>query len=188
MTSQSGERPAARSPSHPDGPARPIDEPEPLLAEGPSCPACGHRNRQHSQFCGACGAPLASYCPHCGQIVAAGVVCCDRCSPAQPPASVGKCQSCGFANDIDAERCQKCGARLLTHCAHCACLIPASVSYCPQCGFERSRQVVDRVVERFEAHEEEGVRAWPVLDVSWGLMVALIVLSVALMIYILWQI
>jgi hypothetical protein len=44
------------------------------------------------------------------------------------------------------------------------------------------------VVERFEAHEEEGVRAWPVLDVSWGLMVALIVLSVALMIYILWQI
>jgi hypothetical protein len=132
--------------------------------------------------------PLAGYCPYCGRVVAPGVVCCERCALDHPPATLGKCQTCGFSNDLDAERCGRCGARLLTNCALCNAVIPGSFSYCPQCGFDCSRQVVERVVERFEVPKVEAGRSWPSLSVSTVLMGALMVLSVALMVYILWQI
>lgn len=188
MTSLPRESPPACSSRKRDRPAILTHDPEPAPAEGALCPSCGHSNRPQSQFCGSCGAPLARYCPHCGQLVAAAVVCCDRCAVDHPPATLGRCQTCGSSNELDAERCQQCGARLLINCAHCDALIPASFSHCPQCGFDCSRQVVDRVVERFETPQEEAGRPWPSLDASTALMSALIILSLALMVYILWQI
>jgi predicted amidophosphoribosyltransferase len=162
----------------------------PVSGTGPLCPGCGRQNRQGSQFCAHCGEPLGRYCHQCGQAIPPDLELCDRCSPDTLSLAnlAGRCQTCGEQNDVEAERCVKCGARLLINCARCGSPQPASFNFCPRCGFEQSRLVTDRLlggIDR-EQHEEPSRQARPRL--SWALMAALMVLSVALMVQILLQI
>lgn len=43
------------------------------------CAACGFANAEAARFCGSCGSPLATTCPHCHEPVAAGLRFCTSC-------------------------------------------------------------------------------------------------------------
>jgi predicted amidophosphoribosyltransferase len=187
MCSQRSSDPGRDPLTDPEEPSDLPGQDQSFAGVGRLCPRCGYQNRARSQFCGDCGAPLGGYCSQCGRPIEAGLLLCEACSvaPGAPSASPGRCQSCGFDNEMEAKVCQTCGARLLVNCARCGSLIPASFRYCPRCGFQPSKLVLDRVAGRFEPPEHEDRRPLLALDFSSGLMIALIILSVVLMLYIL---
>jgi uncharacterized membrane protein YvbJ len=81
-----------------------------------------------------------------------------------------------------------CGARLLAECPHCGAVTQAFFSFCPRCGFNYTRFVTDRVVRGLQGSEEQGNRSGRKLDMSSALMIALVIVSVLVMIYVLSQI
>jgi uncharacterized membrane protein YvbJ len=161
-----------------------------VAGTGPLCPRCGGQNRQGSQFCAHCGEPLGRYCHQCGQLIPPDLELCDRCSTGSLALTVvaGRCQTCGEQNDPEAKRCVKCGARLLLNCARCGSPQPASFNFCPRCGFEQSRLVTDRLLGGIDLEEREESPRQARSKLSWALMGALMVLSVALMVQILLEI
>ena len=156
----------------------------------PACPVCGSHNREQSRFCADCGAALLKYCPQCGRQIAIEGHLCDDCSRSgrQTPLVAGRCQRCGCQNDQNAESCVRCGARLLAQCPHCGAVTQAFFSFCPRCGFNYTRFVTDRLVRGLQGSEEQGNRSGRKLDISSALMIALVIASVLVMIYVLSQI
>ena len=156
----------------------------------PVCPVCATLNREQSRFCAECGASLFRYCPDCGQRIGAELESCTDCSleGGQATLPAGRCQRCGFQSDPTAELCERCGARLLSRCPQCDAFNNAAVNFCPRCGFNYSQLVTRALAHRLEVSEEKAPPARRTLTYGSALMIALVVLSVLVMLYILWQI
>ena len=160
------------------------------LAISPICPQCGSANRDQSRFCGECGAPLSRYCPQCGSKMATTARFCERCGfeyeriqrPKQP------CQRCGSQNETHAEFCRECGARLRIRCPQCGTMTQAQHSFCPQCGHDHSGFVSEKLLAKLDRPGEAPQEPALSLDLSSGVMIALVIISIILDIYILWQI
>lgn len=187
MSSQQGQ---SRSPKPEESRGESAGIATPAVHAGRVCPVCGGHNREQSQFCSDCGAALLNYCPQCGRQIALEDDLCDDClrSGRQTPLVAGRCQRCGRQNDPSAELCQRCGARLLAECPHCGAVTQVSFGFCPRCGFNYSRFVTDRLVGGLQGSAEQGQRSGRKLDISTVVMIALIIVSVLVMIYILSQI
>jgi predicted amidophosphoribosyltransferase len=160
------------------------------VSERPICPECGSSNRPQSQFCADCGTPLHKYCPHCGQRIPMDREVCELCAGTrgQSITSATRCQRCGFENESQAELCQRCGARLMADCPQCGATIQSSLSFCPRCGFAYSQFVAGKVVPAPARRDPTPTRPSQRIHPSTLTMVALIILSVALMLYILSEI
>jgi uncharacterized membrane protein YvbJ len=115
---------------------------------------------------------------------------CERCvtEHGQAPAFEGKCQLCGTQNDKDAEFCKECGGRLLIVCPRCDAVMGSSVNFCARCGFNYSQFVTGRLTGRPEEETDEGKEFSYTTVVSNAVLIALVMLSIVLIIYILAQI
>ncbi|NIN65811.1 MAG: zinc-ribbon domain-containing protein [Anaerolineae bacterium] len=162
------------------------------VASLPTCSECGSRNREGGRFCGQCGAPLAEYCPQCGSKIPASVGFCERCGTehGQAAAFEGKCQRCGTQNEKNAEFCKECGGRLLVVCPRCDAVMGTSANFCARCGFNYSQFVTGRLTGKpeEETDRDQGKDLSYFNIVSNAVMIALVILSIVLIIYILAQI
>jgi uncharacterized membrane protein YvbJ len=152
-----------------------------------TCPECGFDNKEGSKFCGQCGASLIRYCPQCGGEIPSGASSCEHCGANSDPILVSgeRCQHCGLQNDAQTELCEHCGARLLIECPECGTMTRAR-TFCSNCGFDYSRFVTQKVIERFGRKEEEK-RSVYAKGLNAGIMVALVTISIVIIIYILHQ-
>lgn len=155
----------------------------------PTCPQCGSLNREGSQFCSQCGAALVRYCPQCGVTIPTGAYLCEGCSIESKavPISHGRCQRCGSQADEHAEFCGECRARLLVRCPQCGTMTRATLSFCPYCRFAYSRFVTEKLVRKHGEEETEDSEPSYVARLSSAIMVALMILSILLVVYILAQ-
>ncbi len=155
----------------------------------PICPECGSQNREEGLFCAQCGAPLARYCRQCGSKIAATGEVCEQCgAQQQAPPTAGACQRCGSQNNNDSEFCQECGARLLITCPQCGTLIGAPLNFCAGCGFNYSRFVTERLAAKPGQETEQVTESSYFAFVSSAIMIALVMLSIVLIVYIVAQI
>jgi hypothetical protein len=76
----------------------------------------------------------------------------------------------------------------LAQCPRCAALNQASFNFCPQCGFNYSRFVTERLVRGLQPDATKRGPSGRTLTAGTALMIALMALSVFLMIQILMQI
>ncbi len=155
----------------------------------PICPECGAHNREAGLFCAQCGAPLARYCHQCGSKITATVEICERCGARQQDLSAAEaCQRCGSRIDDGSEFCQECGARLLITCPQCGALIGASLNFCTGCGFNYSRFVTERLAAKPGKQAKQVRESSYFAFVSSAIMIALVMLSIVLIVYIVAQI
>ncbi len=154
------------------------------------CPQCGFENRERSRFCGHCGTALVRYCPRCGARMPISAAFCERCSTDRDHTAVSgeRCQQCGFQNDEHAEFCTHCGARLLIECPQCGAMARARFNFCAACGFDYSAFVTQKVIEKLKGHKAEEKDPARARSISSGIMIALIIFSIIIAIYILRQI
>jgi len=154
------------------------------------CPQCGFKNREDSKFCGHCGASLVKHCPQCGARIPIGARFCECCGTDCEQALISgeRCQRCGFQNDQNAEFCAQCGARLLVGCPQCKAMTRATLSFCIHCGFDYSRFVTEKVMGKVEEKTAGGRESVEARGPASGIMIALIILSLVLIIYILRQV
>lgn len=154
------------------------------------CPQCGFNNREESKLCGHCGASLVKYCPQCGGKIPTGATFCEHCSTDRDRTLVSgeRCQQCGFQNDEDAELCAQCEARLLIECPQCGAMTRARHNFCAHCGFDYSRFVTQEVIEKLGGKSARAKEAVYARGPSAGIMLALIIFSIIVAIYILQQI
>lgn len=81
---------------------------------------------------------MATFCPHCGEDIAANADFCPECGDSLADRSP-VCPGCGEKNDFGAKHCRKCGADLavpddLTLCPHCDATVRRSDLFCASCG------------------------------------------------------
>lgn len=154
------------------------------------CPQCGSKNRDRSQFCAECGAPLFEYCPQCGGKMATTARFCERCAfdYARIHRSEQHCQWCGAQNPVRADLCRECGARLRTRCPQCGTTTEAQYRFCPLCGFDRSRFVSEKLLAKLDTQSGTPEESAFALDLSSGFMIILTIISIILDAYILSQI
>ncbi len=154
------------------------------------CPQCGFNNKEDSRFCSHCGASLVRYCPECGAKLPTGTTLCEGCGTDLHPTLLSgeRCQQCGFQNDEEAEFCAQCKARLLIECPQCGAMTRARLNFCAHCGFGYSRFVTQKVIEKLGGNKEEAKEPAYARGLSAGIMIALIIFSIIVAVYILQQI
>jgi DNA-directed RNA polymerase subunit RPC12/RpoP len=141
----------------------------PPSGSGPvACARCGTVNTADDQFCGSCGAELATPPPAGGE--------------PRPEASLVRCPSCGTANQSGRSFCQRCGSKLADATPVAArapgtAVAPVSAMPPPASG---ARPAVPGARRADPVDRPGGMSSWLLLAGA-GILVGALVVIVALM-------
>lgn len=77
---------------------------------------------------------MAVNCQRCGTSLAADDWFCSHCGKERP-----QCPDCGA--EMDDQKCKNCGTPRQAPCGNCGLLIDATLTECPNCGYNESEEV-----------------------------------------------